>query len=189
MWLGSAKGGVTLRLAKEITATEDNEIAPAFNQCIIDPKHGTIRLIPPTGLLGTFFSGQQGRDIKFHQVHNVERRHTIARRYVEKEDANRLVTEVIYTTHSWGIFLTLADESLLLAQTSHTTSSEITDQRARQEDKFAVNSTAGIQYLRQHQADQKRHDAAAEWAESAAVIIAGTIGIRLVKTEVEQDTT
>jgi hypothetical protein len=189
MWLGSAKGGVTLRLAKEITTVESNEIAPAFNQCIIDPKEGVIRLMPPTGLLGTFFSGQQGRVIKFHQVRNVERRHALIRRYVSKEETNRLATEIIYTTHSWGIYLTLADESLLLAQTSHTTSSEITDQRARQEDKFAINSTAGIQYLRQHQADQRQHDAAEEWAESAAVIIAGALGVRLVKTEVEQDTT
>ncbi|MBD3306772.1 hypothetical protein GF348_10360 [candidate division KSB3 bacterium] len=52
--------------------------------------------------------------------------------------------------------------------------------------KFAVNSQAGIEYLRQHQADQEAKDRAASWAESAAIVIANALNIHLVKTETEE---
>jgi hypothetical protein len=86
IWLGRAKGGVTLRLAKE-AAAKSGGVAPSFNQCVIDPEEGTIKLIPPTGLLGTFFGGQQGRAIKTSDVRNVELRHTIARAFVPQAES------------------------------------------------------------------------------------------------------
>lgn len=186
MWLGLARSGVALRLAKEATSGPHGDIAPSFNQCLIDPKQSTIRLMPPTGLLGAFLGGQQGRELKFHQVRNVELRHMVTGRYESKAETTRLATEIVITTHTWNIFFTLEDESLLLAQTTHITSSEITEQRARPEDKFAVDSKTGIEYLRQHQADQEKYDAAATWAEAAALVMASTLGVRLVKTVVEE---
>lgn len=185
LWLGKARSGVTLRLAKEVTASKRGGIAPAFNQCVIDASQATIRLIPPTGLLGAFLGGQQSRVIKTASVRNVELRHALKRRFVPKAEVGDEITEVTYLTHLWEIYLTLPDESLLLAQTEHTTSSELTRQRAMAGNKFEVNAGAGIEYLRQHQMDQEAYDAAYNWAENAAIVIASTLGVRLVKTEVE----
>lgn len=185
MWLGRARTGVTLRLAKDATASKRGGIAPSFNQCIIDAQQGTIRLTPPTGLLGAFLSGQQARVIKSSSVRNVELRHSLKRRFVPKEETGDVVIEVTHITHLWEIYLTLPDESLLLAQTEHNTSSELSRNRAMAGNKFAVNAEAGIEYLRQHQADQEAYDAASVWAETAAIVIASSLGMRLVKTEVE----
>jgi hypothetical protein len=185
MWLGRARTGVTLRLAKE-AITKQGGIAPSFNQCIIDPEQGSIRLLPPTGLLGAFFSGQQGRVLDVGDVRNVELRHTTRHEFVTQEESRDIATEVTYITYLWDIYLTLPDESLLLAQTSHTTSSELSRQRATSSNKFAVDTQAGIEYLRQHQADQEAKDAAEKWAESAAIVIASTLDVHLVKTAVEE---
>jgi hypothetical protein len=185
LWLGRARSGVTLRLAKDATASKRGGIAPSFNQCVIDTHQGTIRLLPPTGLLGAFLSGQQSRVIKVGSVRNVELRHALKRRFAPKEESGDVVTEITYLTHLWEIYLTLPDESLLLAQTEHITSSELSRHRAMAGNKFAVNAEAGIEYLRQHQADQEAYDAALNWAEMAAIVIASALGARLVKTEVE----
>jgi hypothetical protein len=187
MWLGRARTGVTLRLSKEATASKKGEIAPSFNQCVIDPEQGSIRLLPPTGLLGAFLGGQQGRVLKASGVRNVELRHTIARRSVPQEDTGDMVTEMTYITHVWEVYLTLPDESLLLAQTTHVTSSELSRKRVTAGDKFSVDSGAGIEYLRRHQADQEAYDMAANWAEAAAIVIASTLGVHLAKTQVEQE--
>jgi hypothetical protein len=186
MRLGHARSGVTLRLSKEATASKRGGVAPSFNQCVIDPEQGTIRLLPPTGLLGTFLSGQQGRVLETDEARNVELRHTVTRRSVPQEESGDFVTEVTYIAHTWDIYLTLPDESLLLAQTDHHTSSELSRQRATVSNKFAVDTEAGIKYLRRHQADQEAYDAAANWAEEAALVIASTLGVHLVKTQVEE---
>ena len=185
IWLGQARNNLTLRLAKEATMKKGS-VAPAFNQCVIDPEQGTIRLMPPTGLLGSFLSGQQGRMIKTSDVRNVELRRSITRHPIIEKNEDDVTVQKLQITHSWDIYLTLPDESLLLAQTSHITSSDLLQKRATSTNKFAVNASAGIEYLRRHQEDQEAYDAANDWANAAATIIASTLGLRLVKTEIEE---
>lgn len=186
IWLGRARGGVTLRLAKDVTADRHGGIAPSFNQCIIDPEQGVIRLMPPTGLLGTFLGGPQGRVIQIVDVRNVELRYTIARRYVSQKEDKGLVTEITFITYIWDIFLTLPDETILLAQTMHQTSSDLSRKRATVGDKFSIDSQAGIEYLRQHQEDQEAYERAETFARTVGVVIASTLGVRLVKTEIDE---
>jgi hypothetical protein len=189
IWLGQGRNGITLRLAKDVSPAKAGTIAPPFNQCVIDPEQGTIRLLPPTGLLGAFFGGQQGRLIKIGHVRNVELRHNIAREHVPQPEGADMITEVTYITYSWGVYLTLPDESLLLAQTTHATSSDLSRKRALVGDKFSVDSKAGIEYLRQHQADQEAYENAETFARTVAVVIASTLGVHLVKTQVEEEGT
>lgn len=187
IWLGEGRNGVTLRMSKDIAPKQGGSEAPAFNQCIIDTDQGKIRMIPPTGLLGVFLGGPQGRVIAIDVVRNVELRHVIARRYIaqgEQHDPN-LVTEITYTHYTWGVYLTLPDESLLLAQTDHSTSSELMRKRATVGDKFSVDTKAGIEYLRQHQEDQEAYENAETFARTIAIVIASKLGTHLVKTQVE----
>jgi len=186
MWLGPSRNGVTLRLSKEATAGKRG-VTPSFNQCVIDMQQGTIKLIPPTGLLGSVLGGAQGRVIKTGIVRNVELRHVIDRESVPQETNGDILTEITIITHRWEIYLTLPDESLLLAQTSHQTSSELSRKRAMAGNKFSVNTSAGIDYLRQHQADQEAYEAAQSWAEHAAIVVAGTLGLSLVKTRIDDE--
>ncbi len=186
VWLGPSRNGVTLRLSKEAT-TGKQGVAPSFNQCVIDTQQGLIRLIPPTGLLGSFLGGAQGRAIKVGIVRNVELRYVIDRKSVPQEMNGDILTEITMITHRWEIYLTLPDESLLLAQTSHQTSSELSRKRTMAGNKFAVNTSAGIDYLRQHQADQEAFEAARSWAENAAIVVAGTLGVALAKTQVDDE--
>jgi hypothetical protein len=185
IWLGHARGGVTLKLAKDVSASAKGAIAPSFNQCVMDPDQGTIRLLPPTGLLGTFLGGAHGREIKTGDVRNVELRHTIRREFVPQPDDRNLVTEVMYTLYTWEVYLTLPDESLLLAQTTHSTSSELSRKRATAGSRFSIDSQAGIEYLRQHQEDQEAYEAAESFARTISIVIASTLGVRLVKTQVD----
>ncbi len=186
IWLGRGKSGVVLRLSKDVAFAKRSGVAPSFNQCVIDPEDGTVRLVPPTGLLGTFFGSQQGRVIKTSDVRNVELRHTISRKFVPQVESKDLATEVTYTTYTWDVYLTLPDESLLLAQTSHSTSSELSRKRATVGNKFSVDSKAGIEYLRQHQADQEAYEAAETFARTVSIVIASTLGVRVVQTEVDE---
>jgi hypothetical protein len=186
IWLGRSRNGVVLRLAKDATFAKGGGVAPSFNQCVIDPEEGTIRLVPPTGLLGTFFGSQQGRVIKTSAVRNVELRHTIARRFVPQPEDKDLIVEVTYINYIWDVYLTLPDESLLLAQTTHATSSELSRRRATVGNKFSVDTKAGIEYLRQHQADQEDYEAAETFARTVGIVIASTLGVRLVQTELEE---
>jgi len=187
IWLGKGKGGVILRLAKDLTAQKRGTVAPSFNQCVIDPDHGTIRLQPPTGLLGGFFGGQQGREIRTDEVHNVEVRLTITHEHTTQPEGDNLATEVTHIHYLWEVYLTLADESLLLMQTTHATSSELSRKRATVGDKFSINSKAGIEYLRQHREDQDAYEAAETFARTAAIVIASTLGVHVVKTQVEDE--
>ncbi len=184
MWLGEGRGGVTLRLAKDVAPRRSGEEAPAFNQCVFDPERRTIRLVPPTGLLGIFMGGAQGRVIPMDSVYNVELRHTIQQSHASKPDNDGLMTEITYTHHTWGVYLTLPEESLLLAQTEHTTSSEFSRRRISTTDKFSVDSQANIEFLRQYQANQEAAEAAETFARAVALVVASTLGVRLVKTEV-----
>jgi len=187
LWLGHGRGSsIVLRLDKDSAMVKAGGVAPSFNQCIIDPDERTVRLVPPTGLLGTFFGTQQGRTIHTGDVRNVELRYTITRRSAPQAESQGVVTEVTFTHYAWDVFLTLPDESVLLAQTTHSTSSELSRKRMSVGNKFAVNTKAGIEYLRQHQADQQAYEAAESFARSASIVIASTLGVRLVQTEVEE---
>jgi len=188
MWLGPGRSGVTLRLAKDMTLAKRGGIAPSFNQCVIDPEQGIIRLLPPTGLLGAFFGGQQARELRVADVRNVEVRHTLTHDYVTQQEARDVVTEVTYTLYSWEVYLTLPDESLLLAQTTHRTSSELSRKRATVGDKFSVDTKAGIEYLRQHQADQEAYETAETFARTVAIVMASVLDVAVVKTQVENET-
>ncbi len=187
IWVGEGRNNVTLKLAKDLATKQTAGEAPAFNQCVIDTDQGTIRLVPPTGLLGVFLGGPQGRIIQIADVRNVELRHVIERIYETKSEDDRadLVTEETYTHYTWGIYLTLPDESLLLAQTEHATSSELSRKRATVGDKFSVDTKAGIEYLRQHQEDQEAYENAETFARTVAIVIASRLNVRLVKTQVE----
>ncbi|HML20425.1 MAG TPA: hypothetical protein PKD09_02175 [Aggregatilinea sp.] len=185
MWLGRERSGVTLRLAKDATSSQKRHEAPSFNQCVINLEQGTIRLMPPTGLLGAFLGGQ-ARVLKTADVRNVELRHTVRERSEMREESGGLATEVTYLLNIWGVYLTLSDESLLLAQTGHETNTNLLRSRAVGGNKLAVDSARGLEYLRLHQADQSLFERAQKWAESAALVIAGALHTRLVKTEVQE---
>lgn len=187
IWLGPGRSGITLRLAKDSSAAKRGGVVPSFNQAVFDSKRETIRLLPPTGLFGALFGGQQGREIAFGDVRNVELRHTISREYVPQQEGKDVFTEVTYITYTWEIYLTLPDESLLLAQTAHATSSELSRKRATVGDKFSVNSKAGIEYLRQHKADQEAYEAAETFAWTVAIVIANALEVHVVKTQVEEE--
>jgi hypothetical protein len=186
IWLGRARDEVTLRLAKDAAFVKAGGVAPSFNQCVIDPQQGVIRLLPPTGLLGAFFGGQQARVIKTSDVRNVEMRHTVVHKSETRTEDEDMMTEVTYTQYVWEVFLTLPDESLLLAQTSHATSSELSRKRATAGNKFSVDTKAGIEYLRQHQADQEAYENAETFARTVSIVIASALGIRVVLTQVEE---
>ncbi len=185
MWLGRERSGVTLRLAKEATASHTRREAPSFNQCVINADQGTIRLVPPTGLLGAFLGGQ-ARVLKTADVRNVELRHTVRERVELRDDRGGLATEVTYLLNVWGVYLTLTDESMLLAQTGHESNSDLLRNRAVGGDKLAVDSARGLEYLRLHQADQALFERAQKWAESAALVIASALRTRLVRTEAQE---
>ena len=187
MWLGAGRNGVTLRLAKDAAPRQAGEETPAFNQCIFDTERRTIRLVPPTGLLGVFMGGAQGRVIPMDTVYNVELRHTIQQTHHSEPDKDGLMTEVTDTHRTWGVYLTLPEESLLLAQTEHTTSSEFSRRRISTGDKFSVDSQANIEFLRQYQAEQEACEAAETFARAVALVVASTLSVRLVKTEVGGD--
>lgn len=186
IWLGRARGEVTLRLAKDVTDSSSGKIAPSFNQCVIDPEKESIRLMPPTGLLGGLFGGPQGRELNTGDVSNIELRQTVIRDFVPKKDRDGAIIEETFINYTWEIYLTLPDEAILLAQTAHSTSSELSRKRAMVGDKFSVDSQAGIDYLRQHQEDQEAYEAAEMFARTVAVVIASTLGVRLVKTEINE---
>jgi hypothetical protein len=187
MWIGSSGKGVTLRLAKEATAAKPGEVAPAFQLCEVDTQKQNIRLVPPTGLLGAFFSGTQGRVIRFGEVRNIEYRHTFTQTSSFRKDTDdKMVTELLTKHHTWEIYVTIPNESVLLAKTEH--SRDATLSRQRIEDvaggRFGSNFEAAVDYYRQHERDQQQLEAARNWAHSAAIVIAAAVGCRLVSTEV-----
>lgn len=191
-WLGEGRNkGLTLRIAREGMHPEAGKDAPAYQQCDIDPKKEVIKLIPPTGLLGAFFGGARGREIAFKAVRNVELRHVIEVLSTTRPDdaTEGMLTEVSTILHSWRIYLTLRDESILLAMNSHKTSSELTRQRGTgvTDKKSTVEYRFNVSYYQQLEQDQKAKEAAARWAERTAICIAATLNINLVMTQVGKE--
>ncbi len=188
LWLGTARDGITLKLSKPLVSTPQDQ-TPGYCQVNIDTKNHVIRLLPATGLLTAFLGGPQGREIRQGDVRNVELRFQISQEHTTRPDprSKGLLQEITYTHYTWHIFLTLPKESLLIAQTRHSTDSELSRKRAMAGDKFSVNTQAGIEYLRQHQADQEAYETAETSAWTAAIVIASSLDTHLVKTEVNPD--
>ncbi len=185
VWLGAGHSDITLRVARDQSTGKRGEEAPAFVQCVFDLERHMIRLQPPTGLLTGFFGSRRGRELSTDQVRNVELRHIITRDHTTKPGKGSLATEITHLHYTWGVYLTLPDESLLLLQTSHSTSSDLLRKRASVGDKFAVDSKGGIKYLRQHQEDQAAYEQAETIARTVGIIIANALGVHLVKTQVD----
>jgi hypothetical protein len=186
LWLGAVgTTNVTLRLPREAADKSQGEV-PAYNQCVFDKNTRTVRLIPPTGLLGAFF-GAQGRIIKFEHIRNVELRHTLTHESSMAKDETGMAVDVTYTTHLFNVFLTLADESLMLLRLSHKTSSELRRRRFKIQPP-TQRSTEGreedMKFLQEHQEDQRQFDQVNNFAGWAALVIAATTSRPLVKTTV-----
>jgi hypothetical protein len=185
MWLGTSRNGIVLRIDKRFIADKPGEVAPAYQMCEVDAEHRVVKLLPPTGLLGSFF-GASGRQLRFDEIRNVEYRYILVEtsRARQSNDDNML-TEVLIRHHSWEVYLTLPEEALLLARTNHVVDSEL--DRRRISDiagtKFDTDYEAAVNYYRQHAEDQKHLDDSRQWARAAAMVIAGAMDKPLVETE------
>lgn len=192
IWLGTVnKNQLTLRLPKEVTKEEKTRgEAPAYNQCVIDPNSHTVRLVPPTSLLGSFF-GPQGRSIKFEGIRNVEHRHSIVNESRLERGDDGLAVDVTTTTHEYAVFLTLSDENLLLLRLTHVTSSDLRRRRIKVMPGGGDPSKveADMLHMRQLQRDQVLHDRVAQFTESAAYVIAATLDKAVARTSVGEDLT
>lgn len=192
-WLGAGRGDKLMLRIGSHSDDSAGKIAPAYQLVEFHENKQVIKLVPPTGLLGAFFSGVRGREILYHDVRNVELRYIIDTLSSTKDDDDsEMLMEVSTTQRTWSIYLTLADESLLVVTTSHTTDSELTRQRLQKvssgSSKRATSEfTSNIEYYRKI-ADQNQHlESARKFAESAAYIIADRLGCRLVLTQLGEE--
>lgn len=189
VWLGAGRGNkLTLRI---VGSADDSagKIAPAYQLVEFSDSKEVIKLVPPTGLLGTFFSGIRGREILFEDVRNVELRHIIDTISTTKaEKGSDMLMEISTTRRTWGIYLTLADENLLLVTTSHITDSELTRQRLQKTStgtskRATAEFTANVNYFRQVAEQNQLLESAKKFADAAAYVIAGKLNCRLVLTQ------
>jgi hypothetical protein len=189
VWVGGARNNITLRVSRDADQAKNGIESPAYNQVVIDRESQTVRLLPPTGLLGVFL-GPQGRTLKFQEVRNVELRQATTHESSIQKDEDGMAVDTTLTHHLYGVYLTIANESLLLIQMQHVRASELTRHRAKvglsavsKGSMYDAEQEMG--YLRQHQADQNQQDAIQAFAESAAYVIATGLGRPLVLTETE----
>jgi hypothetical protein len=188
-WLGAGRGNkLTLRIAGSSDDTA-GKVAPAYQLVEFSDSKEVIKLVPPTGLLGAFFGGVRGREIPFENVRNVELRHIIDTvSTTEAEKDGDMLMEVSTTRRTWGIYLTLADENLLLVTTSHTTDSELSRQRLQKTStgsskRATAEFTGNVNYFRQVAEQSQQLESAQAFADSAAYLIAGKLNCRLVLTQ------
>lgn len=182
-------GGYHIRIGRD--AISDAREAPAYHHIEIDPRKAAIKLIPPTGLLGGLFTGPRGREIGFKQIRNVELRHVIIydSKVVKSDDSidsrQGLMTEELTAHNEWRIYLTVPNESILLASTIHNSDSELSRQRAQAKSQTnKLDFHDNVDYYRRLTEEQEAIDAAKTWSERAAYLIASAIGCRLVETQV-----
>lgn len=180
-----AQHGLLLRLNKDMEARGDEN--PAYNLCEINTHHKKVKLIPPTGLLGVF-TRAHGQEIPFDRVQNVEFRYIKEEisQSVPSEDRTFIVEQFSYR-HVWRIYLTLRDESLLVLSASFNQSSALLQSRITMVGgtKLETNSLAGVQYFRQHMAEQEKIDHLQTAVEHTAYLMAYLLDRHLVKTEVQ----
>ncbi len=176
--------GITLHLPKGSGA--GGQEAPVFNLVDFNKKAAKISLIPPTGLLGTFMK-TRGQEYDFAQVQNVEHRYIRQEvsHNIRAEDGNYQVENLTYQ-HSWGVYLTLPDRSLLLIQHSYQQSPELLHSRLStlEGGKRDTESAEGFRYFNEHLEEQNRIDAYKTSTEHTAYRLANIIGCPLVMTEV-----
>jgi hypothetical protein len=186
IWIGASRNGVLLRLPKDTEQTAAE--APAFNQCVIDHDAQAVRLMPPTGLLGAF-KGPQGRVIRFQDVRNVELRQSVIQESSTRRDADGLDVDVTRKREEFGVYLTLAQESVLLIQLRHQATNEQARYRAKTKTLIDGDYDAEkeIAILRQHQFDQQHRDSVTEFTESAALVIAAAMNRPLANTAVGEE--
>ncbi|HLY27776.1 MAG TPA: hypothetical protein VKQ72_15630 [Aggregatilineales bacterium] len=191
VWIGGAHDMIHWRIAKDSQHSKQASggvETPAYSQGTIDQSSQAVRLVPPTGLLGTFL-GPQGRTIAFAEIRNVELRRTVIHESSIVKDEDGMSVDQTRTNHLYGVYLTLSNESVLVAQLRHVITSDLTRHRARTGISAVgkgkgYDAEAEMAYLRQHAVDQQDHDETSMFVESMAVVMAAAIGRTLVKTEV-----
>jgi hypothetical protein len=177
--INSTRSALTLRLPREATG-KSGEL-PAYQQCVVDKDSQTVKLLPPTGLLGSFF-GPSGRAIAFKNVRNIELRHTIMHEATTEQDSDGYEVEHTRRRDRYGVYLTTSDESILLMQMDHMLSEELISQPSRAAGNQNIDKNM-IRYLR-HQQDAEKREKLEEFAEGAALVLADTVGRPLVLTTI-----
>ncbi len=182
--LKDSNNGITLHLPKR--SGQSGQEAPVFNLVDFNKKTGIIALIPPTGLLGAFMK-TRGQEYSFQQVKNVEHRYIRQEvtQSIRADDGNYQVENLTYL-HSWGVYLTLQDRSLLLLKNAYQQSPTLLHSRLStlEGGKRDTNSAEGFRYFNEHMAEQNHIDDYRQTTEQAAYRLANIIGCPLVLTEV-----
>ncbi len=180
--------GLVLRIGRQAAAAVRE--APPYQVAEIETKKSVVKLVPPTGLLGALFTGPRGREIGFNQIRNIELRHVILydADIVKSDDNDGMMTEELTAHHEWRIYVTVPNESVLLAATVYESSSELNRQRAQVKGQTGkLDYVDNVEYYRKLTEEQEARDEAKIWAERAAYLIASAIGCRLVETEVGEE--
>src|SRR5450432_1048347 len=119
IWVGTTRDTLNMRVSKDADQGRGQYDSPAFNQFVFDRNSQQIRMMPPTGLLGSFL-GAQGRIVPLREVRNIELRHTVLHQSTvdssPQRDENGMVSDVTQTTHLYGAYLALVDDAILIAQ-------------------------------------------------------------------------
>lgn len=182
--LEDGRSGLVLRLTRQVKGGVES---PLFNLVEFSSKSQTIKLIPPTGLLGSFL-GTKAQEIAYRRVKNVEVR------YVKEEISHTIpskdktfMVEQLTVRHIWSIYLTLPDSSLMLAQSVFTQDPELMQSHVsmRGGDKFQTNSAEGVKYFKEHMEEQEKIDQHQADIESTAFVIAEVLDCAVVKTEID----
>jgi hypothetical protein len=189
MWLGMGRNGAHLRLDKNLTQGKPGEIAPAYQNVEVDVEKGVVKMLPPTGLLGAFFT-TPGRQIDFDELRNIEYRHTqmdVAQ--VKESSDDNMLTEIRDKHHAWEVYLTMPGESLLIVRTTHISGGDIENRRVTDVagSKFDTNFELGVDYYRKYEEDQRQMEEAEHFARSAALLFGSSIGLKVVETEIGTD--
>lgn len=186
IWLGQSNPHtLVLRLPKQ-TADKSKGEVPAYQNATFDRASQTVRLLPPTGLLGVVF-GPRGRIVNYTDIRNVEYRHTLTHESTLKPEGGEMATDVTRSVHRHEVFLTLSDESVLILQIVHETSSELQRRRLtmkREGIEDIGQARQDMEYLRQHQRDQAYSERSRRFADRAALVIASNLSRNLVRTQV-----
>ena len=178
--------GIAIKIGKSAASLVQE--SPPYHNIEVDTRRETVKMFPPTGLLGAFLGGARGREVPFRMVRNIELRHTIRHESEVKEDTDSdMMTEDMTTHYEWGIYLTIPNESILMAATAHSMRNELNRKRADKSTTQQLAFADNVNYYRKLEEDQEAKDTAREWAERASYIIASSIGCRLVETQVGSD--
>lgn len=185
--LTRTKNILTLRTPKEAAGNKGGEEAPAYTVCTFDIDAKLVKLVPPTGLLGSFF-GPSGRAIKFDQIRNVEHRRIVSYDQSTEETSDGSMIDMSRRRYRFSVHLTLKDETVLLIRLEHVIDPRLTTSTLRA---VQIGIGAGtheieeeMRRLKQYERESGSMDQKAETAENLAVLLAASIGVPLVKTSV-----